>query len=170
MELVPIAVSALEKFWQLATISFYVQRKLDLGDQSEDLQGLKNRYPHLRSLQIQGYNIKEFQVILGQNCYDIRQPLERKNSTVNGSVGGEIESRMVPYQRGKQQLSIREKVASQLSKWRDMESYASNKLWCHRLIDRWKESNQGLGANNLIYRWRIRNWTSLLRRPCEVIK
>ena len=71
-EIVPIAVSAHKKSQPLTTVQFYVHDKLKLGDQIVDLQGLKDRYPHLRNLPNQSYNLNEVQVILGQDCYDIR--------------------------------------------------------------------------------------------------
>ena len=54
----------------------YVHEKLKLGDQIVDLQGLKDRYTHLKKLSSQSYNLNEVQVILGQDCYDIHHLLE----------------------------------------------------------------------------------------------
>ena len=51
-----------------------------LGDQMGDLQELKDRYPHLKNLPNQSYNLNEVQVILGQDCDDIHHPLEFKRS------------------------------------------------------------------------------------------
>ena len=79
-EIVPIAVSAHEKSRPLTTAQFYVHEKLRLGDQIVELQELKDRYPHLRNLPNQGYNLNDVQVILGQDCYDIHHPFELKKS------------------------------------------------------------------------------------------
>ena len=76
-EIVPIAVSAHEKS---RTLTFYVHEKLKLGDQIVELQELKYRYPHLRNLPNQSYNLNDVQVILGQDRYDIHHPFEFKKS------------------------------------------------------------------------------------------
>ena len=62
------------------TVQFYVIEQMKLGDHIVDLQGLKGRYPRLRKLLNQSYNLNEVQVILGQDCYDIHHPLEFKKS------------------------------------------------------------------------------------------
>ena len=49
-EMVPIDVSAHEKSRPLTTVQFYAYEKLKLGDQIVDLQGLKDRYSHLKNL------------------------------------------------------------------------------------------------------------------------
>ena len=81
-EIVPIAVSAHEKSRPLTTVQFYVHEKLKLGDQIVELQELKDRYPHLRNLPDQSYNLNDVQVIviLGQDCYDIHHSFEFKKS------------------------------------------------------------------------------------------
>ena len=79
-ELVPIAVSAYEKFRLLTTVQFYVHENLNFGDQIVDLQGLKDRYPHLRNFPSESYSLSEVQVILGKDCYEIHHPLENKTS------------------------------------------------------------------------------------------
>ena len=81
-EIVPIAVSAHQKSRPLTTAQFYVHEKLKLADQIVELQNLKDRYPHLRNLPNQSYNLIDVQVILGQGCYDIHHPLEFKKSVV----------------------------------------------------------------------------------------
>ena len=80
IEIVPIAVSACEKSRPLTTVQFYVHEKLKLGDQIVELQELKDRYPHLRNLPNQSYNLNHVQVIPGQDCYDIHHPFEFKKS------------------------------------------------------------------------------------------
>ena len=47
---VPISVAAHEKSPPLTTVQFYVHEKPKLGDQIVDLQGLKDRYQHLKNL------------------------------------------------------------------------------------------------------------------------
>ena len=79
-EIVPIAVSAHEKSRPLTTVQFYVHEKLKLSDLIVELLELKDRYPHLRILPDQSYNLKDVQVILGQDCYDIHHPFEFKRS------------------------------------------------------------------------------------------
>ena len=63
-EIVPIVVSAHEKCRPLTTVQFYVHEKLKLGDQIADLQGLKDRYPHLKNLPNHSYILNEVQVNL----------------------------------------------------------------------------------------------------------
>ena len=105
MEIVPIAVSAREKSPPLTTVQFYVHEKLKLGDQIVDLQGLKDRYPHLKNLPNQSYNQNGVQVIRGQDCYDIHHPLEFKKSydktapwAVKSKIGWALSG---PYQQSK---------------------------------------------------------------------
>ena len=79
-EKVPIDVSACEKSQLLTTVQFFVHEKLKLVDQIVELQELKDRYPHLRNLPNQSYNLNDVQVILGQDCCDIHHPVEFKKS------------------------------------------------------------------------------------------
>ena len=44
------------------------------------LQELKDRYPLLRNLPNQSYNLNEVQVTFGKGCYDIKQPSEIRRS------------------------------------------------------------------------------------------
>ena len=124
-EIVPIAVSAHEKSRPMKTVQFYVYEKLTLDDQIVDLQGLKDYYPHLKTLPNQSYNLNENQVILGQDCHDNHHPLEFKKS----------EDKTGPWALPAKQVATlattansvsEDKLASQLSKWWDIESYASN--------------------------------------------
>ena len=80
LQLVLIAVSAHEKSRPLTTVKFYVHEKLKLGDQIVEMQELKVRYPHMRILPNQSYNLNDVQVIFGQDCYDIHHPFEFKKS------------------------------------------------------------------------------------------
>ena len=79
-EIVLISVTAHEKFRPLTTVQFYVHGRLKLGNQIVELLELKDRYPHLRNLPNQSYNLNDVQVILGQDCYDIHHPFEFKKS------------------------------------------------------------------------------------------
>ena len=63
-EIVPITVSAHEKSRPLTTVQFCVQEKLKFGNQILDLQGLKDRYPHLKNFPNQSYSLNEVQLIL----------------------------------------------------------------------------------------------------------
>ena len=136
-EIVPIAVSTHEKSRPLTTVQFYVHEKLKLGDQMVDLQELKDRYPHLKNLPNQSYNLNEVQVILGQDCYDIHHPLKFKRSNgkaaqwaVKSKIGWALSGPLPTKQAATfatTATSVSEdKLASQLSKWWDIESYASN--------------------------------------------
>ena len=89
-EIVPIAVSAHEKFRPLTTVQFYVHEQLKLGDQIVELQELKDGYPYLRNLINQSYNLNDVQVILGQNCYDIHHLFEFKKSEDNAAPSAVI--------------------------------------------------------------------------------
>ena len=61
----PAAGSIHEKFRPLATVPFYLHKKLNLDDKVVELQEFKDRYPYLRNLPNQAYNLNEVQVILG---------------------------------------------------------------------------------------------------------
>ena len=136
-EIVPKAVSAHEKSPPLTIVQFYIHEKLKLGDQIVDLQGLKDRYPHLKNLPNQSYNLNEVQVILGQDCYDIHHPLEFKRSddktapwAVKSKTGWAVSGPLPAKQAATlatTAISVSDdKLANQLSKWWDIESYASN--------------------------------------------
>ncbi|XP_075260006.1 uncharacterized protein LOC142351745 [Convolutriloba macropyga] len=117
-EIVPIAVSAHEKFRPLTTLKFYVHEKLKLGGQIVDLQGFKDRYPHLKNLQNESYNLNEVQVVLGQDCYEIHHPLELKNGPLPAKQAPTLATRAISVSE--------DKLASQLSRWWDLDSYATN--------------------------------------------
>ena len=155
-EMVQIAVSPHEKSRPLTTVQFYVHENLRLGEQIVDLQGLKDRYPHLWNLPNQSYNINEVQVILRQYCYDIQHPLKfkksrRKNSPwavkskIGRAISGPISAKQAATLATAATSVSEAKLASQLN-------------------------YQKLGANNSIHRWMIRRWTSVARRWSEVIK
>ena len=102
-----------------------------------ELQELKDRYPHLRNLLTHTYNLNEVQAILGQDCYDIHQPFKFRNSK-DKAVPWEVKSKIGWSLSGllpaKQPVTLAataasiadDKLAKQLSKWWDIESYASN--------------------------------------------
>ena len=136
-EIVPIAVSACEKSRPLTTVQFYVHEKLKLGDQIVELQELKDRYPHLMNLPDQIYNLNDVQVILGQDCYDIHHPFEFKKSedkaapwAVKSKIGWALCGALPAKQAATLAITATsisdDKLANQLSKWWDIESYASN--------------------------------------------
>ena len=126
-EIEPISVSAHEKSRPLTTVQFNVHEKLKLGDQIVELQELKDRYPHLRNLPNQNYNLNEVQVILVQDCYDIHHPFEFKMSedktatwAVKSKIGWALSGPLPAKQAGTlatTATSIAEdKLANQLSK------------------------------------------------------
>ena len=118
-------------------MQFYVHEKLKLGDQIVELQELKDRYPHLRNLPDQSYNLNDVQVILGQDCYDIHHPFEFKKSedkaapwAVKSKIGWALSGPLPAKQAATLATTATsiadDKLANQLSKWWDIESYASN--------------------------------------------
>ena len=85
----------------------------------------------------QSYNLNEVQVILGQDCYDIHQTLDFKESNdktapwaVKSKLGWALSGPLTAKQAatpGITSTSVSDdKLANQLSKWWDIESYASN--------------------------------------------
>ena len=136
-EMVPIAVSAHEKSRPLTTVQFYVHEKLNLGDQTVEVQELKDRYSHLRNLPNQSYNLNDVQVILGQDCYDIHHPFKFKKSedraapwAVKSNIGWALSGPLPAKQAATLATTATsiadDKLANQLSKWWDIEFYASN--------------------------------------------
>ena len=134
-EIVPIAVST-TKSRPLTIVQFYVHEKLKLGDQIVELQELKDRYSYLRNLPNQNYNLNEVQVILGQDCYDIHHPFEFKNledktapwaikSKIGWSLSGPLPAKQASTLATTAASIADDKLAIQLSKWWDIESYAS---------------------------------------------
>ena len=132
-EVVPIAVSAHEKSRPLTTVQFYVHEKPMLGDQIVQMHKLKDRYPHLRNLPDHSYNLNDAQVIRGQNCYDIYHPFEFKKSedktaprAMNSKIGWAPAKKQAASLATTASSIADDKLANQLSKWWDIESYASN--------------------------------------------
>ena len=118
-------------------MQFYVHEKLKLGDQIVELQELKDRYPHLRNFPNQSYNLNDFQVILGQDCYDIRHPFGIKKSEVRAAqwavkskiglvLSGPLTAKQAATLATTATSNADDKLANQLSKWWYVESYASN--------------------------------------------
>ena len=98
---------------------------------------MKDRYPHLKNLPNQSYNLNEVQVVLGQDCYDIHHPLEFTKSddkTAPWAVKTKIRWALCCTLPAKRAASFattatsvsEDKLACQLGKWWDIESYASN--------------------------------------------
>ena len=119
-------------------MQFYVHAKLKLGDQIvEILQELKDRYPHLRNVPTQKYNLHDVQVIFGQDCYDNNYPLELKKSeekaaprAMRSKIGWALSGPLPAEQAATLATTATsiadDKLANRLSKWWDIESYASN--------------------------------------------
>ena len=118
-------------------MQFYLHEKLKLGDQIVELQELKDRYPHLRNLPNQSYNLNDVQVIPGQDCYDIHHSFEFKKSEykaaqwkVKSKIGWPLSGPLSAKQAATivtTATSIADdKLANQLSKWWGIGSYASN--------------------------------------------
>ena len=135
-EIVPIAVSGHEKS-PLTTVQFYVHKKLKLGDQIVELQELKDRYSHLRNLPNQSYNLNDVQVILGPHCYDIHHPFKFKKSEdrnaswamkskIGWALSGPLPAKKAATLATTATSIADDKLADQLSKWWDIESYTSN--------------------------------------------
>ena len=62
-----------------------MHEKLKLCDQVVELQELNDRYPKMTNLANQTYYLKEVQVILGQDCYDIHHQFKFKKSDDKGA-------------------------------------------------------------------------------------
>ena len=138
-EIVLITVSAHEKSRPLTTLQFYVQEKPKLGDQIVKLQELKDRYPELRNLPNQNYNLNDVQVILGQDCYDNHHPSEFKKSedrtapwAVKSKIGWALSGPLPAKQAATLATTATsiadDKLANQWCKWCrwwDIVSYAS---------------------------------------------
>ena len=115
----------------------YVHEKMNSVDQIIDLQGLKDRYPHLRNFRNQSFNLNEVQVILGQDCYDIHHPIEFKKSdektapwALKSKIGRALSGPLPAKQAATLATTVtsvsEDKLASQLSNWWDIESHAPN--------------------------------------------
>ena len=135
-EIVPIAVSAHENSRLLTTVQIYVHEKLMLGDQIVKLRELKDRYPHLRNLPNQSYNLSDVQLILGQDFYDIHRPFDLKKyedkaapwamkSKIGWALSGPLPVKQAATLATTATSSADDKLANQ-SKWWEIESYASN--------------------------------------------
>ena len=127
-EIVAIAVSALRSLdhWQQCNWTY-----TKLGDQIVELQALKNRYPHLRSLPNQNYNLDEVQVIRGQDWYDIHHPFEFKKAEgktapkVVWDLSGPLQAKQAATLATTATSIADDKLGNQLNKQWDIESYAS---------------------------------------------
>ena len=102
-----------------------------------ELQELKDSYPHLRNLPDQSYNLNDVQVILGQDCYDIHHPFELKKSEdkaapwaviskIGWALSGPLPAKQAATLATTATSIADDKLANQLTKWWDIESYASN--------------------------------------------
>ena len=80
IKILPKAVSAHEYSRPLTTVQFFVHETLNLDGQVVDLQGLKDRYPHLWNLPNESYKLYGVRMILGQDCYNIHHLFEFKKS------------------------------------------------------------------------------------------
>ena len=111
--------------------------KLKFGDQIVELRELKSLVPQLRNLPNQTYNINEFQVILGQDGYDIHHPFKCRKSedkaipwAVESKIGRALSGPLPAKQAATLATTATsiadDKIANQLSKWWDIEFYASN--------------------------------------------
>ena len=97
---------------------------------------MKDRYPHLRNLPSRNYNLNEVQVILGQDCYNIHHPFEFERSedktapwVVKSNIGwalsGPLPAKQAATLATRATSIADDKLANQLSKWWDIDSYAS---------------------------------------------
>ena len=166
-EIVPIAVSAHENSRPLKLVQFYVHKKLKLEDQIVELQELKDRYPHLRNLPNQSYNLNDVQVILGQDCYDIHHPFEFKKSedkTATWAVKSKIVWALSGPLPAKQAATLattatsiaHDKLANQ--DWWDIESYVSKcDVRGHSNDEQWAIKTV---KDSTIQQRKIRSWTS----------
>ena len=118
-------------------MQFYVHKKIKFVEQILDLQVLKDRYPQLKNLPSQSYNLNEVQVILVSDCSDIQHPLEFKKSddrTAPWKVKSKISWVLTDLLQAKQAVTLattatsvsEDMFAGQLSKWWDIKSYASS--------------------------------------------
>ena len=135
--IVPIAVSVHKRSRPLTTVQFYVHEKVKLVDQIVELQELNDRYPHLRNFPNRNHNLNEVQVILGQDCYDIHHPFQIRKSkkkalpwAVKSKIGWASSCPLPAKQEATLATTVTsiadDKRLNELSKWWDIESYASN--------------------------------------------
>ena len=135
-ETVPISVSAQENHQPLTTVQFYVHEKLKLRNQIVDLQGLKGRYPHLKNLPKSELPFKRSSSNPWTRLLR-HHPLEFKksgNKTAPWAVksekrwtlSGPLPVKQVATLATTETSVSEDKLASQLSKCWDIESYASN--------------------------------------------
>ena len=90
----------------------------------------------MRNLPNQNYNLIEVQVTLGQDCYDNHHPFEFKKSEdkaapflvkskIGSALSGPLPAKHAATLATTAKSSAGDKLANQLSKWWDIESYAS---------------------------------------------
>ena len=96
---------------------------------------LKAKYPHLKNLSDKSYNLSQVRVILGQDCYDMHHPKEFKRSNVKSApwavksklgwaLSGPLPAKQAATLSSTAVSVTEDKLAAQLSRWWDMESYA----------------------------------------------
>ena len=97
---------------------------------------VKDRYPHLKNLPNHCYNLNEVHVIPGQECYDIHHPLKFKKSDSQTepwpvkskkgwALSGPLPLKQVATFATTATSFADNKLANQLSRWWDIEAYAS---------------------------------------------
>ena len=175
-EIVPIAVSAHEKSRPLTTVQFYVHKILKLGDQIVELQELKDRYPHLMSLPDQSYNLNDVQVILKTFITSSPfwiQEVRRQNCT----MGSQIKDRLGLKWSATSEAGSSSCHDSNINcRWQTSKPVEyvvvyrvlRFELRCHQSFERGTTSNQDVGGNNAIQRWKIWSRTSVARGRSEV--
>ena len=117
----------------MTTVQFYVHEKLKLCNQIVELKELKDRYPHLRKLSNQTYNLNEVKAILGQDCYDILHPFEFMKSEdkaaqmsvklkIGWALSGPLSAKQAATLATTATSLAGDKLANQSNKWWDIES------------------------------------------------
>ena len=126
-----------------------------MGDQILEQQELKDRYPHLRNLPNQSYNLNDVQVILGQDCYDNHHPFEFKKSddeaapwAVKSKIGWALSGPLPAKQAATLATTATSIADEKVVGYRVLRF----KLRCHRTFKGRATSNQDVGANNAIQR------------------
>ena len=115
-------------------------------------------------------------MILGQYCYHIHHPFEFKKSEgkttscavspkYGWALSGPLPLKQAAALPSKEKPIADDKLPNQLSKWWDIEPYASIG---HSKDEPWENKSHEIGRSTAIQRWKIQSWRSLAKWQSKV--
>ena len=122
-------------------ITFCSHPNLNVGDKIYDFAKMKETYVYLNNLPDIKVSMADVKVILGQDAYHLIRPLEYKSggrdepwavkTSLGWTVNGALPRKETKCMAASCNFSVSsDPLADQMKKWWDMETYASQLLFC----------------------------------------